>query len=117
MPSAVLFANLATATVYHIFPCSAATRQSSCKIAIKHIKHKTARGSCGTRAGMVYYSAMQEQSNKFNNPRAGAIGAVLLYLILGCALVALFCWRVATTSRQEATAPTAAPQTEPQTES
>ena len=108
MPSAVLFANLATATVYHIFPCSAATRQSSCKIAIKH---KTARGSCGTRAGMVYYSAMQEQSNKFNNPRAGAIGAVLLYLILGCVLVALFCWRVASTSRQE-NAPAAAPQTE-----
>ena len=108
MPSAVLFANLATATVYHIFPYSAATRQSSCKIAIKH---KTARGSCGTRAGMVYYSAMQEQSNKFNNPRAGAIGAVLLYLILGCALVALFCWRVATTSRQE-TVPVEAPQTE-----
>ncbi len=60
---------------------------------------------------MVYYSAMQEQSNKFNNPRAGAIGAVLLYLILGCALVALFCWRVASTSRQEI-APAAATQTE-----
>ncbi|MBR0066372.1 MAG: hypothetical protein IJQ00_02150 [Kiritimatiellae bacterium] len=54
---------------------------------------------------------MQEQSNKFNNPQAGAIGAVLLYLILGCALVALFCWRVASTSRQE-NAPAAAPQTE-----
>ena len=60
---------------------------------------------------MVYYSAMHEQSDKFNNPRAGAIGAVLLYLILACALVALFCWRVASTSRQE-NAPAAAPQTE-----
>ena len=54
---------------------------------------------------------MQEQSNKFNNPRAGAIGAILLYLILACALVALFCWRVASTSRQE-NAPATAPQTE-----
>ena len=60
---------------------------------------------------------MHEQNNIFNNPRAGAIGTVLLYFLLGCALVALFCWRVATTSRQEAPAPTAAPQAEPQTES
>jgi hypothetical protein len=81
------------------------------------VYHKSAlRGKnelhcCGARAGMVYYSAMHEQSNKFNNPRAGAIGAVLLYLILGCALVALFCWRVASTSRQE-NAPATAPQTE-----
>ena len=60
---------------------------------------------------MVYYSAMHEQSNKFNNPRAGAIGAVLLYILLACALAALFCWRVASTSRQT-DAPAAAPQTE-----
>ena len=60
---------------------------------------------------MVYYSAMHEQSNTFNNPRAGAIGAVLLYILLACALAALFCWRVATTSRQE-TAPVESTQTE-----
>ena len=78
--------------------------------------NKTARGSCGARAGMVYYSAMHEQSNKFNNLRAGAIGPVLLYILLAVALAALFCWRVATTSRQEADAPAAAPQAEPQTE-
>jgi hypothetical protein len=66
---------------------------------------------CGARAGMVYYSSMHEQSDKFNNPRAGAIGPVLLYILLACALVALFCWRVASTSRQE-NAPAAAPQTE-----
>ena len=54
---------------------------------------------------------MHEQSNTFNNPRAGAIGPVLMYILLACALVALFCWRVASTSRKEK-APAAAPQTE-----
>ena len=49
---------------------------------------------------------MHEQSYKLNNPRAGGIAAVLMYFLLGCALVALFCWRVATTSRQ-GTAPAA----------
>ena len=54
---------------------------------------------------------MHEQSYKSNNPKAGGIAPVLMYILLGCALVALFCWRVATTSRQE-TAPVEAPQTE-----
>ena len=54
---------------------------------------------------------MHEQNDKLSNPRAGSIGAVLMYFLLGCALVALFCWRVAATSRQE-TAPATAPQTE-----
>ena len=54
---------------------------------------------------------MHEQSDKFNHPRTGAIAPVLMYFLLGCALVVLFCWRVATTSRQEA-APVEAPQTE-----
>ena len=60
---------------------------------------------------------MNEQSYKLNNPRAGGIAPVLMYILLAVALAALFCWRVATTSRQEAPAPTAAPQAEPQTES
>ena len=60
---------------------------------------------------MVYYSAMHEQSYKSNNPKAGGIAPVLMYILLGCALVALFCWRVATTSRQK-TASVEAPQTE-----
>lgn len=54
---------------------------------------------------------MHEQNNKLSNPRTDAIGAVLMYFLLGCALVVLFCWRVAATSRQE-TAPATAPQTE-----
>ena len=54
---------------------------------------------------------MHEQNDKLSNPRTGAIGAVLMYFLLGCALVVLFCWRVAATSRQE-TAPATAPQTE-----
>jgi len=54
---------------------------------------------------------MHEQGEKLSNPRAGAIGPVLMYFLLGCALFVLFCWRVATTSRQE-TAPVEAPQTE-----
>ena len=54
---------------------------------------------------------MHEQNDKLSNPRAGAIGAVLMYFLLGCALIVLFCWRVAATSRQE-TAPATAPQTE-----
>ena len=45
---------------------------------------------------------MHEQSDKLSNPRAGVIGPVLMYFLLGCALIVLFCWRVATTSRQEA---------------
>ena len=53
---------------------------------------------------------MHEQSDKLSNPRAGAIGPFLMYFLLGCALVGLFCWRVATTSRQE-TAPVEATQT------
>ena len=60
---------------------------------------------------------MHEQRYKSNNPKAGGIAPVLMYILLGCALVALFCWRVATTSRQKADAPAAAPQAEPQTES
>ena len=47
---------------------------------------------------------MHEQSDRLSNPRAGAIGPVVMYFLLGCALIALFCWRVATTSRQEADA-------------
>ena len=54
---------------------------------------------------------MHEQSDKLSNPRAGAIGPFLMYFLLGCALVGLFCWRVATTSRQK-TAPVEATQTE-----
>ena len=54
---------------------------------------------------------MHEQNDKLSNPRTGSIGAVLMYFLLGCALVVLFCWRVAATSRQE-TAPATAPQTE-----
>jgi hypothetical protein len=54
---------------------------------------------------------MHEQSDKLSDPRAGAIGPVLMYFLLGCALIVLFCWRVASTSRQE-NAPAAAPQTE-----
>ena len=55
---------------------------------------------------------MHEQGDKLSNPRAGAIGPVLMYFLLGCVLVALFCWRVAATSRQ-GNAPAATPQTEP----
>ena len=54
---------------------------------------------------------MHEQNYQLSNPRAGAIGPFLMYFLLGCVLVALFCWRVAATTRQ-ATAPAAAPQTE-----
>ena len=54
---------------------------------------------------------MHEQNDKLSNPRTGAIGAVLMYFLLGCALVALFCWRVATTSRQ-GNAPVECTQTE-----
>ena len=54
---------------------------------------------------------MHEQSDKLNDPRAGAIGPAVMYFLLGCALFVLFCWRVATTSRQE-TVPVEAPQTE-----
>ena len=54
---------------------------------------------------------MHEQNDKLSNPRTGAIGAVLMYFLLGCALVALFCWRVATTSRQ-GNAPVKSTQTE-----
>lgn len=54
---------------------------------------------------------MHEQNDKLSNPRAGSIGAVLMYFLLGCALVALFCWRVAATSRQE-NAPVESTQTE-----
>ena len=54
---------------------------------------------------------MHEQNDKLSNPLTGSIGAVLMYFLLGCALVVLFCWRVAATSRQE-TAPATAPQTE-----
>ena len=54
---------------------------------------------------------MHEQNDKLSNPRTGAIGAVLMYFLLGCALLVLFCWRVATTSRQE-TAPAEATRTE-----
>lgn len=54
---------------------------------------------------------MHEQSGIFSNPRAGAIGPVLMYFLLGCVLLALFCWRVASTSRQES-APVEAPQAE-----
>ena len=54
---------------------------------------------------------MHEQNNKLSNPRTGAIGAVLMYFLLGCALVALFCWRVVATSRQE-NAPVESTQTE-----
>ncbi len=54
---------------------------------------------------------MHEQNYQLSNPRAGAIGPFLMYFLLGCVLVALFCWRVAATSRQE-NAPAAAPQTE-----
>ena len=54
---------------------------------------------------------MHEQSDQLSDPRAGAIGPFLMYFLLGCVLVALFCWRVAATSRQE-NAPAAAPQTE-----
>ena len=54
---------------------------------------------------------MHEQSDRLSHPRAGAIGPVLMYFLLGCALVVLFCWRVATTSRQEK-APVEATQTE-----
>lgn len=60
---------------------------------------------------MVYYSSMRGKNDKLSDPRAGAIGPVLLYFLLGCVLVVLFCWRVATTARQ-ADAPAAAPQTE-----
>ena len=54
---------------------------------------------------------MHEQNYKLSDSRAGAIGPFLMYFLLGCVLVALFCWRVAATSRQE-NAPAAAPQTE-----
>jgi len=54
---------------------------------------------------------MHEQSNQLSNPQAGAIVPFLMYFLLGCALVALFCWRVAATS-QQADAPAAVPQTE-----
>ena len=54
---------------------------------------------------------MHEQNDKLSNPRAGSIGAVMMYFLLGCALVVLFCWRVATSSRQE-TAPVESTQTE-----
>ena len=54
---------------------------------------------------------MHEQNDKLSNPRAGAIGAVLMYFLLGCALVVLFCWRVAATSRQ-GNAPVESTQTE-----
>ena len=54
---------------------------------------------------------MNEQSYKLNNPRAGGIAPVLMYILLAVALAALFCWRVAATSRQE-TAPVESTQTE-----
>ncbi len=54
---------------------------------------------------------MHEQSDKLSNPRAGGIVPFLMYFLLGCVLVALFCWRVATTSRQ-GSAPVEATQTE-----
>ena len=70
------------------------------------------RGMVAARAREWYNNElMHEQNDKLSNPRTGAIGAVLMYFLLGCALVVLFCWRVAATSRQE-TAPATAPQTE-----
>ena len=54
---------------------------------------------------------MHEQNNQLSDPRAGAIGPFLMYFLLGCVLVVLFCWRVAATSRKENT-PAVAPQTE-----
>ena len=54
---------------------------------------------------------MLEQNDKSSHPRTGTFGPVLMYFLLGCALVALFCWRVATTSRQDA-APVESTQTE-----
>ena len=54
---------------------------------------------------------MHEQSDQLSDPRAGAIGPFLMYFLLGCVLVALFCWRVATTSRQ-GNAPVESTQTE-----
>lgn len=70
------------------------------------------RGMVAARAREWYNNwLMHEQNDKLSNPRTGAIGAVLMYFLLGCALVVLFCWRVAATSRQE-TAPATAPQTE-----
>lgn len=44
---------------------------------------------------------MDEIRNVYSNPRAGAIGVVLLYVLLACVLAALFCWRVASTSPKE----------------
>ena len=70
------------------------------------------RGVVAARAREWYNNGlMHEQNDKLSNPRTGSIGAVLMYFLLGCALVVLFCWRVATTSRQEAATVTA-PQTE-----
>ena len=70
------------------------------------------RGMVATRAREWYNNElMHEQNDKLSNPRTGSIGAVLMYFLLGCALVALFCWRVATSSRQE-NAPVESTQTE-----
>ena len=70
------------------------------------------RGMVAARAREWYNNElMHEQNDKLSNPRAGSIGAVLMYFLLGCALVALFCWRVATTSRQ-GNAPVESTQTE-----
>ena len=70
------------------------------------------RGMVAARAREWYNNElMHEQNDKLSNPRAGSIGAVLMYFLLGCALVALFCWRVAATSRQE-NAPVESTQTE-----
>jgi hypothetical protein len=70
------------------------------------------RGVVAARAREWYNSGlMHEQSDRLSHPRAGAIGPVLMYFLLGCALVVLFCWRVATTSRQ-GNAPVESTQTE-----
>jgi len=41
---------------------------------------------------------MDEIRNIYGNPRAGAVGVVLLYVLLACILAVLFCWRVASTT-------------------
>ena len=45
---------------------------------------------------------MDETRHIYGNSKAGAIGAVFMYVLLSCALAALFCWRVASTAPKTA---------------